>query len=167
MYICIFVHTYLLILILNQSKPWWTMVTDGVPVPARACVRGCVYVCVCVCVHVCTLHCWLTSSSSLFALSYAYSEEVHQRMALRTWLNVVTGTVVQLDRSVHYSVYTHRLPADMIQPCDTHLYCIHMCNMYVHACVCTYVHMHNTYVCNTLYTHVHMYTCWMYVRTYW
>ena len=53
MYICIFVHKYLLILILNQSKPWWTMVSDGVPVPACACVRAwmCVRVCVCTCVH--------------------------------------------------------------------------------------------------------------------
>ena len=70
-------------------------------------------------------------SSSLFSLSYAYSEEDHQKMALRTWLNVVTGTVVQLDRSIHYSVYTHILPANMMQPCDTHtyVYCIHMCNM--------------------------------------
>ena len=97
---------------------------------------------------VCVLHCWLTSSSSLFPLSYAYSEEVHQKMALRTWLNVVIGTVVQLDRSVHYSVYTHtacQYDTVMWHTCILNTQV--MCNMYVHACVCTYVHMHNTYVC--------------------
>ena len=28
-------------------------------------------------------------------------------MALRTWLNVVKGTVVQLDRSAHHSLCAH------------------------------------------------------------
>ena len=34
--------------------------------------------------------------------SYAYTVEDHHRMALKTWLNVVRGTVVQLNRYVLY-----------------------------------------------------------------
>ena len=56
--------------------------------------------------------CSLTPPSSLFPHSHAYSGEDHQRMALRTWLNVVRGTVVQLDRYVcrHITACVHTSP---------------------------------------------------------
>ena len=74
----------------------------------------CTYMCICGIEKDPVTHCQCSPipPSSLFPCSHAYSGEDHQRMALRTWLNVVRGTVVRLDRYVsrHITACVHTSP---------------------------------------------------------